>query len=205
MQIVSHTSSSHQAAASSWSDAHAALRHEYTIFCPLIVFYSHNLGTMIASRNAHPNMQPCRNLAEGTARRFQAVPLCGDYRIDMLSLDRRQSGETRSGMTRFALVLAAVLILTLSAGLTPGRPEGMRLSAGAAGVAGFQDTADALRTEMAVMKRETPSSTALRSPGEEPPAPALLIYLGLILVGSTASVALARRRLQRGAQANHRA
>jgi hypothetical protein len=99
-------------------------------------------------------------------------------------------------MTRFALAAAAVLILTLSAGLTRGQPEGMPLSTGAASVAGFQDTTDAFRSEIVVMKGDAPPSIVQPSPGEGPPAPALLIYLGLILVGSVISVALAHRHLQ---------
>jgi hypothetical protein len=99
-------------------------------------------------------------------------------------------------MTRFALALAAILMLALSAGLTHGQPEGMPLSTGAASVGGFEDTTDAFQSNMAVMTSETSASMVQRSPGEEPPAPALLIYLGLILVGSAVSVVLAHRRLQ---------
>ena len=45
------------------------------------------------------------------------------------------------------------------------------------------------------MKRAAIPPTTQRSPNEDPPAPALLVYLALILVGSAGSVALARRRL----------
>ena len=46
-----------------------------------------------------------------------------------------------------------------------------------------------------LMKRTASAPTEQRSPNEEPPVPALLAYLALILVGSAGSVALARRRL----------
>jgi hypothetical protein len=98
-------------------------------------------------------------------------------------------------MTRFALALAAVLMLALSAGLMHGQPEGIPVTTGAASVRGFQDATDAFQSNM-VVKGETNPSIVQRSADEEPPAPALLIYLGLILVGSTVSVILAHRRLQ---------
>lgn len=105
-------------------------------------------------------------------------------------------------MARFALVLVAVLILTLSAGLTRSQPEGIALSAGAPNVAGSRHATDSLRAEVMLIDRAALPSAARRSPGEEPPAPALLIYLAMILVGSAVSVLLAHRRLHRGAQAN---
>jgi hypothetical protein len=101
-------------------------------------------------------------------------------------------------MARFTLALAAVLMLALSAGLTHGQPEGVPLGSGVASVRGFQDSTDAFQSTMVVTKPATHPSVVQRSPGEEPPAPALLIYLGLILVGSAVSVVLAHRHLQRG-------
>jgi hypothetical protein len=47
-----------------------------------------------------------------------------------------------------------------------------------------------------LMKRTAITPTAQRSPNGEPPAPALLVYLALILVGSAGSVTLARRQLR---------
>jgi hypothetical protein len=104
--------------------------------------------------------------------------------------------EMRSGMGRFALALAAILILTLSAGLTGGQ-SGAPLGMGAAGGAVFQETTDTFRAELLLMQREQLPGLAQQSPEQEPPAPALLIYLGLILAGSAVSVLLARRQLQR--------
>jgi hypothetical protein len=101
-------------------------------------------------------------------------------------------------MARFALALAAIVILTLSAGLTHNQPQAMRQRAGAASAAAFQDNTDTFRAEMMLLKRTAITSAAQRSPNEEPPAPALLVYLALILIGSAGSVALARRRLHRG-------
>jgi hypothetical protein len=98
-------------------------------------------------------------------------------------------------MARFALALAAIVILTLSAGLTRGQPQATPLSAGATSAAAFHDNTDTFRAELTLMKRAAPLPTAQRSPNEEPPAPALLVYLALILVGSAGAVALARRRL----------
>ena len=105
-------------------------------------------------------------------------------------------------MARFALVLLAVLILTFSAGLTRSQPEGIAMSAGAPNVAGSRHETDAFRAEVVLINRTGLPSAARRSPGEEQPAPALLIYLALILVGSAVSVLSAHRRLHRGAQAN---
>ena len=98
-------------------------------------------------------------------------------------------------MARFALALAAIVILTLSAGLTHVQPHATPLNAGATSPAAFSDNIDAFRAELMPMKRAALLSTAQRPAHEEPPAPALLVYLALILVGSAGSVALARRRL----------
>jgi hypothetical protein len=100
-------------------------------------------------------------------------------------------------MSRLALALAAILILTLSAGLTRGQPQGKLLTTGAANAIVFHENANAFRDELLLMKHEALPSIAQRASDEESPAPALLIYLALILIGSTVSVALARRRLQR--------
>jgi hypothetical protein len=98
-------------------------------------------------------------------------------------------------MSRFALALAAIVILTLSAGPTRGQPQTAHLSVGAANIAAFQDTTNTFRAELMLMKRMALQRTAQSSAHEEPLAPALLIYLALILIGSAGSVALARRRL----------
>ena len=98
-------------------------------------------------------------------------------------------------MARFALALAAIVILTLSAGPMQVQPQALPLSAGAINVAAFHDNPDTFRAELMPMKRTAMPATAQRSPNEDLPAPALLVYLALILVGSAGSVALARRRL----------
>jgi hypothetical protein len=97
-------------------------------------------------------------------------------------------------MARFALALAAIVILILSAGLTHGQPQIAPPSAGTISAALHENT-DTFRAELMLMKHTTPTLTAQSSPNEEPPAPALLIYLALILVGGAGSVALARWRL----------
>ena len=98
-------------------------------------------------------------------------------------------------MARFALALAAIVILTLSAGLTRGQPQATPLIVGATSAAAFHDNTDTFRAELMLTKRAMFPRTAQRSPNEEPPAPALLVYLTLILVGSAGAVALARRQL----------
>ena len=98
-------------------------------------------------------------------------------------------------MARFALALSAIVILILSAGLTHSQPQAIRQRAGTAGAAAFQNNTDNFRAELMLMKRTASAPTEQRSPNEEPPVPALLAYLALILVGSAGSVALARRRL----------
>ena len=98
-------------------------------------------------------------------------------------------------MGRFALALAAIVILMLSAGPTRGQPQAAPLSAGAPRAAAFHQNTDAFRAELMLVKRAAIPPTAQRSPNEEAPAPALLVYLALILVGSVGSVVLARRRL----------
>jgi hypothetical protein len=97
-------------------------------------------------------------------------------------------------MGRFALALAAIVILTLSAGPMRSQPHATTLRAGAASAAAFHDI-DSFRAELMLMKRAATPPRAQRSLNEEPPAPALLVYLALILVGSAGSVMLARRRL----------
>ena len=98
-------------------------------------------------------------------------------------------------MARFALALAAVVVLILSAGLTRVQPQTPPLRAGTTSAATFRDNTDTFRAELTLMKRVAPVHTPQRASNEEPPAPALLVYLVLILVGGAGSVVLARRRL----------
>jgi hypothetical protein len=99
-------------------------------------------------------------------------------------------------MSRFALAMAAILILALSAGLT-NDPSGARLHPAGPGRSVLLENTDTLRAELMLVQREQLPHLAPQSSDREPPAPALLIYMGLILAGSTVSVLLARRRLQR--------
>jgi hypothetical protein len=98
-------------------------------------------------------------------------------------------------MSRFALALAAILILTLSAGLTSGR-TGASMRTGAPVSTVFQESTDTFRAELLLMQQEQLPHLVQQSPDQEPPAPALLVYLGLVLAGSAISVLLARRRLR---------
>ena len=97
-------------------------------------------------------------------------------------------------MARFALALAAIVILILSAGLTHDQPQAP-LSMGTTSAAALRDNTNMFRAELMLLKHAPPVRTAQRSPHEEPPALALFVYLGLILVGGAGAVALARRRL----------
>jgi hypothetical protein len=99
-------------------------------------------------------------------------------------------------MSRFALAMAAILILTLSAGFTDGQSSARMHPAGSSGTI-FQENTDTFRSDLLLMQRQQLSPLAHQSADQEPPAPALLVYLALILAGSAISVLLARRRLQR--------
>ena len=98
-------------------------------------------------------------------------------------------------MTRFALVLVAILALVLSAGLTP-----TKIPAAAGGQMvvtqpGMKSRPIASDAAIALASRPAASSAhALAGPTtNDPPAPAVLIYLVLVLAGSAISVALVRR------------
>jgi len=106
-------------------------------------------------------------------------------------------------MGRFALALAAIVILMLSAGPRRDQPQTVPLSVGAPSAAALHEKTDAFRAEMMLMNRAAIPPTTQRSPNEDPPAPALLVYLALIVVGSAGSVALARRRLHGESYPSH--
>ncbi|MEP7189278.1 MAG: hypothetical protein ABI901_08830 [Roseiflexaceae bacterium] len=89
------------------------------------------------------------------------------------------------------------MILILSAGLTHGQLQTPPLRAETISAAALRDNTDAFRAEVALIKRAAPVATAQLAPHEEPPAPALLVYIALILVGGASAVALARQRLHR--------
>ena len=98
-------------------------------------------------------------------------------------------------MGRFALALAAIVILILSARLTHGQPQSIPLHTGPASAVAMRDNIDMFRAELMPIRHATPAQAAQHLPNEEPPAPALLVYLALILIGGASSVALARWRL----------
>lgn len=100
-------------------------------------------------------------------------------------------------MARFAFALAAIMILILSAGLTHDQLQTPQLRAETISAAALRDNTNAFRAEIALIKRAAPVGTAQLAPSEEPPAPALLVYMALILVGGIGAVALARQRLHR--------
>jgi hypothetical protein len=118
----------------------------------------------------------------------------GDYHGDVSSYKQPQQWETRNGMGRFALALTGIMLLILSAGLTGSQSQAASLGTNAPSAA-FYDNTDAFRAELMLIKRAALHPATQQSAVTEPPAPALLVYLVLILVGSAGSVALARWRL----------
>src|SRR4051812_39133767 len=101
-------------------------------------------------------------------------------------------------MVRVAFALVAIIILALSAGLANSRPHATNLLAGVNSTAYMHNNTDVFQADLVLIKRAALLHPAQSSANQqEPPAPALLVYLGLVLIGSAGSVALARRRLQR--------
>jgi|SRR4051794_40377319 len=98
-------------------------------------------------------------------------------------------------MARFAFVLAAIMILIFSADLTHGQLQ-PPLRAATISATSLNHNTDVFRAEVALLKRAAHVEAAPIAPDEEQPAPTLLAYLALILVGGAGAVALARRRLR---------
>jgi hypothetical protein len=98
-------------------------------------------------------------------------------------------------MARFALALVAIALLIISARPTHGQPQGIQQSAGTSSAAALRDNIDMFRSELLLIRHTAPARSMQSLPNEEPPAPALLVYLALILIGGAGSVALARWRL----------
>lgn len=98
-------------------------------------------------------------------------------------------------MARFVLALAAIVILIISARPTHGQPQAIQLSAGTTSAVAPRNNIDIFRSELLLLKHAAPAPSVQRLPNAEPPAPALLVYLALILIGGAGSVALAHRRL----------
>ena len=97
-------------------------------------------------------------------------------------------------MTRFAIVLVALLVLVLSSGfsstqLRVASTQGQLAQPSIAKQLGPADAAISLAV------RPAPPGARILSgpPAADGPAPALLIYLALVLVGSAVSIAIIRR------------
>jgi hypothetical protein len=166
------------------------MQHEYTIVRTAMVLLSITLAQCLL----HATVIKICNLVVIASANHQVYKR-GDYRVDVLAYTQPQQWKLRDGMARFALALAAIVILTLSAGPTHDQPQAIPLIVPAISGAAFHDDIDTFRAELMPMKRTAIPPTAQRSPNEELPEPALLVYLALILVGSAGSVLLARRRL----------
>ena len=100
-------------------------------------------------------------------------------------------------MTRVLLALASILMLALSASLTHTQLRTIQFDTRPADVA-LQRNADAIQHNMLLAEEAPVIHTALSASGsEDAPAPALLVYLTLILVGSAVAVGLVRHHLRR--------
>jgi hypothetical protein len=94
-------------------------------------------------------------------------------------------------MTRLALALIVILVLALSAGLThaplvsPSAPQASSLQA----LKPQQMLSPEFDLARASQQGQTP---ALRA-AEDAPVPALIVYLALVLIGSTVAVGVVRR------------
>ena len=100
-------------------------------------------------------------------------------------------------MARFALALAAIVVLIISARPIHGQPQAMHLSAGTTSAVALRGNIDMFRSDLMPIRHTAPAHSVQSLPNAEPPAPALLVYLALILIGGAGSVALARWRLGR--------
>jgi len=101
-------------------------------------------------------------------------------------------------MTRVVLVLASILMLALSASLTHPQLRPIQFDARPAAGAALQPKTGSIQQSMLVDQDAPVIRTALSTgSGEDGPAPALLVYLTLILVGSAVAVGLARHHLHR--------
>jgi hypothetical protein len=97
-------------------------------------------------------------------------------------------------MTRFAIVLAALLLLVLSGGVTPTQLAQMG-TVDATGAVVVEHSALAASAGIGLPADQgLPASLAA---SDDAAAPALLVYLGVVLIGSAVSVAVVRRNLGR--------
>ena len=99
-------------------------------------------------------------------------------------------------MTRLIFALVAILVLAFSAG--DARPQPMRQMPFSnnplADLAVARDELAIARTTMSLLNTQSPASEAdlPLSSGDEAPAPALLVYLAIVIAGSAIAVALIR-------------
>jgi hypothetical protein len=110
-------------------------------------------------------------------------------------------------MIRVALALAALLLLVLSADLTHTQLRQMPFDARLAGDpsmasgrgAALQGEASSIQANMLLLNEGSqPIQPALSAgAGEEAPAPALLVYFALVLLGSAVSVMLVHHQQRR--------
>jgi hypothetical protein len=107
--------------------------------------------------------------------------------------------EMRQSMARFILALAAILLLAFSAGLTHRQLRQLPFDAHPVGnVAPEHAGTSVLPTKMMLNADTAPIVAPLTTiTGEETPAPALLVYLVLILAGSAVAVGRVRHSQRR--------
>jgi hypothetical protein len=98
-------------------------------------------------------------------------------------------------MTRFAIVLAALLLLALSGGVTP--TQLARMGTVEATGRGVIERSIMTANPGIGLQADSSLPASLAASSDDAAAPALLVYLGVVLVGSAVSVALVRRNLGR--------
>ena len=101
-------------------------------------------------------------------------------------------------MYKIILLLAAILLLVLSAGLTSARPDHMLApgdsNAGLAMLAAPVDSSEPVGRTATGLSAGSPLQRADKADG---PAPALLVYIAFIVLGSCLGIGMVRRH-QRG-------
>ena len=96
-------------------------------------------------------------------------------------------------MTRVVLALTAILVLALSAGLHQTQLQSSPRDQ-AAGAFAATSARQAIAAEIDVaLASSRPAPAPARATREEAPSPALLAYLGLVLVGSAVAVGVVYR------------
>jgi len=94
-------------------------------------------------------------------------------------------------MLKVLLMFAAIGLLAVSTGITYTRPQGAARGPDPAGAAILSGAADVARTVPAEMQR---ALNPVASDANEHPAPALLVYLACIVVGSAIGISLVWRK-----------